>query len=114
VGNYRWLILAAGTLAATSLSAVQIGISAITPDLQEHYDLSIGQIGILLAATNAGMTLTLLAWGMISDRIGERFAIVIGLTGSALALAVAANVNEFAARRGAGGDRRVRRVGQLR
>jgi sugar phosphate permease len=97
VGRYRWLILAAGTLSATSLSAVQIGISAITPDLQAHYGLSIGQVGILLAATNAGMTLTLLAWGMISDRIGERLAIVIGLTGSALALAVAANVNEFAA-----------------
>jgi sugar phosphate permease len=97
VGNYRWLILAAGTLSATSLSAVQIGISAITPDLQAHYDLSIGQIGILLGATNAGMTLTLLAWGLISDRIGERLAIVIGLTGAALALAVAANVNEFAA-----------------
>ena len=32
--DYRWLILAAGTLSATSLSAVQIGISAITPDLQ--------------------------------------------------------------------------------
>ena len=29
--NYRWLILAAGTLASTSLSAVQIGISAIAP-----------------------------------------------------------------------------------
>jgi sugar phosphate permease len=97
VGRYRWLILTAGTLSATSLSAVQIGISAITPDLQAHYGLSIGQIGILLGATNAGMTLTLLAWGMISDRIGERLAIVIGLTGSALALAVAANVNEFAA-----------------
>jgi sugar phosphate permease len=97
VGRYRWLILTAGTLAATSLSAVQIGISAITPDLQDHYDLSIGQIGILLGATNAGMTLTLLAWGMISDRIGERRAIVIGLTGAALALGVAANVNEFVA-----------------
>jgi sugar phosphate permease len=97
VGRYRWLILAAGTLSATSLSAVQIGISAITPDLQEHYELSIGQIGILLGATNAGMTLTLLAWGIISDRIGERLAIVIGLTGAALALGVAANVNEFLA-----------------
>ena len=97
MGRYRWLILAAGTLSATSLSAVQIGISAITPDLQEHYELSIGQIGILLGATNAGMTLTLLAWGIISDRIGERLAIVIGLTGAALALGVAANVNEFLA-----------------
>jgi sugar phosphate permease len=97
VGRYRWLILAAGTLSATSLSAVQIGISAITPELQAHYELSLGQIGLLLGATNAGMTLTLLAWGIVSDRIGERLAIVIGLTGSALSLAVAASVNGFAA-----------------
>jgi sugar phosphate permease len=97
VGRYRWLILAAGTLSATSLSAVQIGISAITPELQAHYELSLGQIGLLLGATNAGMTLTLLAWGLVSDRIGERLAIVIGLTGSALSLAVAASVNGFAA-----------------
>jgi deoxyribonuclease-4 len=34
-----------GDARATSLSAVQIGISAITPDLQDHYGLSIGQIG---------------------------------------------------------------------
>jgi sugar phosphate permease len=97
VGRYRWLILAAGTLSATSLSAVQIGISAITPALRAHYGLSLGEIGIVLAATNVGMTLTLLPWGIISDRIGERLAIAIGLTGSALSLAVAAGVNGFAA-----------------
>src|SRR6266511_2094836 len=87
VGRYRWLILAAGTLSATSLSAVQIGISAITPALRTRYGLSLSEIGIVLGATNAGMTLTLLAWGIVSDRIGERRAIVIGLTGSALSLA---------------------------
>jgi sugar phosphate permease len=97
LGRYRWLILAAGTLSATSLSAVQIGISAITPALRAHYGLSLGEIGIVLAATNVGMTLTLLPWGIISDRIGERLAIAVGLTGAALSLAVAASVNGFAA-----------------
>jgi sugar phosphate permease len=97
MGSYRWLILTAGTLSATSLSAVQIGISAITPSLRTHYGLSIGEIGVVLGATNAGMTLTLLAWGIVSDRIGERRAIVTGLTGSALSLAVAAATNGFGA-----------------
>jgi sugar phosphate permease len=97
VGRYRWLILAAGTLSATSLSAVQIGISAITPALRARYGLSLGEIGIVLGATNAGMTLTLLGWGIVSDRIGERLAIVIGLTGSAASLAIAARVNGFTA-----------------
>jgi sugar phosphate permease len=97
VGRYRWLILAAGTLSATSLAAVQIGISAITPELRADYDLSLGEIGVVLGATNAGMTLTLLGWGIISDRIGERLAIVIGLSGATLALVAAAQTNTFAA-----------------
>jgi sugar phosphate permease len=96
-GSYRWLILASGTLAATSLSAVQIGISSIAPELQADYGLSLGQVGIVLAATNAGMTLTLLPWGYVSDRIGERLSIVIGLTGAAIALVAAAASNGFAA-----------------
>ena len=96
MASYRWLILAAGTLAATSLSAVQIGISAIAPELQGHYGLSLAQTAVVLAATNAGMTMTLLAWGYISDRIGERLSIGIGLTGAALALFGAASAGAFA------------------
>jgi len=90
------LILAAGTLSATSLSAVQIGIGAIVPALRTHFDLSLAQIGVVLGATNAGMTLTLLPWGIVSDRIGERRAIAYGLTGSTFALVVAGEVRSFA------------------
>jgi MFS family permease len=97
VQSYRWLILAAGTLSSTSLAAVQIGISAIAPELRAYYGLSIGQIGVVLGATTAGMTVTLLPWGIVSDRIGERLAIVIGLGGAAIALGFAARANGFAA-----------------
>jgi sugar phosphate permease len=94
--KYRWLILASGTLASTSLSAVQIGISAIAPAIRSDYGLSLAQMGVVLAATNVGMTLTLLPWGIVSDRIGERPSIVIGLTGAAFALAAAAETDRFA------------------
>jgi sugar phosphate permease len=97
VGRYRWLILAAGTLSATSLSAVQIGIGAIVPALRTHFDLSLSRIGVVLGATNAGMTVTLLGWGVVSDRIGERRAIAYGLTGAALALLGAAVASSFGA-----------------
>jgi sugar phosphate permease len=96
VQNYRWLILASGTLASTSLSAVQIGISAIAPAIRSDFGLSLAQMGVVLAATNVGMTLTLLPWGIVSDRIGERLSIVIGLTGAAFALAAAAKTDRFA------------------
>jgi sugar phosphate permease len=94
---YRWLILAAGTLAATSLSAVQIGVGAIAPELSDDYGLSLSQIGVVLAATNAGMTLTLLPWGYVTDRVGERLSIAVGLGGAAVALALAGMVGGFAA-----------------
>jgi MFS family permease len=97
VQNYRWLILAAGTLASTSLAAVQIGIGAIAPELRAQYGLSIGEIGVVLGATTAGMTVTLLPWGIVSDRIGERLAIVVGLVGAAVSLGVAARANGFTA-----------------
>jgi sugar phosphate permease len=96
VQTYRWLILASGTLASTSLSAVQIGISAIAPAIRSDFGLSLAQMGVVLAATNVGMTLTLLPWGIVSDRIGERLSIVIGLTGAAFALAAAAEADRFA------------------
>jgi sugar phosphate permease len=96
VQNYRWLILASGTLASTSLSAVQIGISAIAPAIRSDFGLSLAQMGVVLAATNVGMTLTLLPWGIVSDRIGERLSIVIGLAGAAIALAAAAETDRFA------------------
>ena len=56
VQNYRWLILAAGTLASTSLAAVQIGISAIAPELRAHYGLSLGADRRRARRTTAGMT----------------------------------------------------------
>ena len=41
----------------------------------------------MLGAVSAGMMLTLLPWGIVADRIGERVVIVAGLTGAAGALA---------------------------
>jgi sugar phosphate permease len=43
-----------------------------------------------------GPTLTLLPWGLLADRIGERLVLALGLTGSALCLAGAALVDRFA------------------
>ena len=95
MGRYRWLILAAGTMSATSLAAVQIGVSAITPELRDTFHLSLAQIGVVLAAPNAGMMVTFLAWGILTDRIGERPALTIGLLGAALSLVVAGKAHTF-------------------
>lgn len=87
---YRWVVLAAGMVAQASISAVQLGLPAIAPDLRAELGLSLAEIGALLAAPSLGIILTLLAWGALADRIGERAVIGIGLSGAALALGAAA------------------------
>lgn len=86
---YRWVVLGAGMLAQAGISAVQLGLPAIAPRLRAELGLSLAQVGALLAAPSLGIILTLLAWGALADRIGDRRVIGLGLAGAALALAAA-------------------------
>jgi nitrate/nitrite transporter NarK len=88
-------VLAAGTAAATSNAAFGIGLPVIVPQLREEYDLSLAQIGVLLAASWVGTTLTLLPWGLAADRFGERAALTAGMLGSALFLVGAAFASSY-------------------
>ena len=88
--RYRWVVLAVGTAAQASFSVVLIGMAALAPALQDRYDLGLAGVGVVLGSTSAGMTVSLLPWGIAADRIGERRAIALGLAGAAAALAGAA------------------------
>jgi sugar phosphate permease len=83
-------VLAAGAAAATSAAAFGIGLPVIVPQLREEYGLSLGEIGVLLAAGWIGTTVTLLPWGLAADRFGERLILTAGLLGAALSLLGAA------------------------
>lgn len=58
--------------------------------------MTLTQVGVVLAAVNFGSIATLLLWGVVSDRIGERAVIAIGQMGAALALAGAAWTHSYA------------------
>jgi sugar phosphate permease len=90
VGRYRWTILALGTAAQTAYSAVFLGIPILAPVLRAEYDLTLPEVGLVIAAVNVGSVVTLLPWGLLADRLGERFVLGTGLVGASLALAVAA------------------------
>jgi MFS family permease len=90
VSRYRWTILALGTGAQAAYSAVFLGVPVIAPQLRENYGLSLTQVGLVIAATNGGSMLTLLPWGLLTDRIGERAVLTTGLAGAAAALVGAA------------------------
>jgi sugar phosphate permease len=50
----------------------------------------------VFASVNVGLVVTLLAWGLLADRIGERGVIGIGLSGCAAALVAAGSANRYA------------------
>lgn len=84
--RYRWTILAVGVGAQGALSAVQQGLPVLGPELRDTYDLTLGEVGAVFAAVSWGVMATLLAWGLLADRIGERIVISLGLVGAAGAL----------------------------
>lgn len=94
--SYRWTILSAGVLAQAAFSAILLGLPAIAPAIQDRYDLTLTQVGVVLAALNFGSLATLLLWGIVADRIGERAVIALGQAGTAAALVWAAYSSSFA------------------
>jgi sugar phosphate permease len=94
--RYRWVVLAAGTLAQASFSATSVGLPALSPALKSGYGLTLTETGVVLAAVGIGMLFTLLPWGLVADRVDERWVIATGLTGAAALLGVASTTNGFA------------------
>jgi sugar phosphate permease len=95
VSGYRWTILALGTGAQAAYSAVFLGIPVLAPALRAEYGLTLPEIGLVIATVNLGSIVTLLPWGLLADRAGERIVLAIGLTGAAIGLAVAAFAPSF-------------------
>jgi sugar phosphate permease len=94
--RYRWVVLAAGTLAQASFAALAVGLPALAPALRQHYGLGLGETGLALGAVGIGMLPTLLPWGLLADRVGERVVIATGLGGAAAALAAVAATHTLA------------------
>ncbi|HEX5468978.1 MAG TPA: MFS transporter [Gaiellaceae bacterium] len=95
MNRYRWTILALGTGAQTSYSAVFLGVPVLAPAIQQEYDLGLTEVGLALAAANGGSVATLLAWGLLADRVGERIVLATGLVACGGGLLVAAFAPSF-------------------
>lgn len=93
--RYRWAVLAAGTAASTAFSAVLLGLPVLAPIFREEFDLTLTEVGIVLASVWVGPIFTLLPWGLAADRWGERRALAVGLTAMGLLVAAAAAVDDF-------------------
>ncbi|WUH91820.1 MFS transporter [Streptomyces sp. NBC_00433] len=86
----RWIMLALGTAAQTAACAFVYGIPYLADDLRTQQDLTLTQVGLLVACPTAGLVLALYGWGAAADRWGERVVISVGLGAAAAALGGAA------------------------
>jgi len=68
----------------------------LSPALKRQFGLSLGEVGLLLASAQGGSALGALGWGALTDRIGERLVMTLGLALSAAALGVAAATSSYA------------------
>jgi sugar phosphate permease len=94
----RWLMLSLGLVAQACASSYLYGLPMLLPRLRADGHLSLAAAGWLVAAPSLGLLATLIAWGVIVDRRGERGAMVAGLLLAGCFLFAAAAVHDFAGR----------------
>lgn len=85
----RWMMLALGTAAQTVAGVFLYGVPYLSDMLRRGSGLSLAQVGLVVACPTAGLVLTLVAWGAVADRYGERKVIASGLTAAGLLLGLA-------------------------
>jgi len=92
---YRWLVLAAATFAQASASFAMLGVAALAGFLQQDFALSAAATGLLITASYAAPTLSLLFVGDLLDRKSERAIIGVGAAIGGGALLLAATSGNF-------------------
>lgn len=88
----RWTILAVGTFSQAATCSFLYGVPMLVPALRHDEGLSLLGASALVSAPMVGLLLTLIAWGALADRRGERVVIASGVGLAAVLLAVAAAV----------------------
>ncbi|MCL2534802.1 MAG: MFS transporter [Nocardiaceae bacterium] len=92
---HRWSMLGLGVLAQTAGAVFSNAPAFLLPTLQDEHGLELSRAGLVVAAPTVGFLVSLMAWGVVVDRIGERRVLVIGMAVTALASAGAALSSSF-------------------
>jgi sugar phosphate permease len=74
-----------------------IGLPVLAPQIRHEFGLSLVEVGFVIDSVWIGGLLTLLPWGLLADRVGERMVLAAGLGGCAVALVGAAHAGGFGA-----------------
>nr|WP_133766754.1 MFS transporter [Amnibacterium kyonggiense] len=85
-------MLGLGVLAQAAGTLVVSTPAYLIPLLHLQQGIPLAQVGLLVAAPTVGLVLTLVAWGALADRVGERWVIAGGLALAAVLTGLAAAV----------------------
>ena len=96
-GSYRWLVLAAATLAQATASFAMLGVAALAGFLQQDFKLTAAETGLLITATYGAAVFSLLFVGDLLDRKSERIIIGVGGAIAFIALMMATRSSNFVA-----------------
>jgi MFS family permease len=94
--SYRWLVLAAATLAQASASFALLGLAALAGFLQRDFNLTAAETGLLITASYAAPLFSLLFVGDLLDRKSERLIIGVGAALLSAAFLLAAMSSSYA------------------
>lgn len=93
----RWLVLAIGLLGLIAGCAAQYGLAYLIPAFRAE-GLSLEEATLLVSAPVVGIVLTLVAWGAVADRWGERLVLAGGLAGAGACLSAVTLADGIVAR----------------
>ena len=93
----RWSMLVIALTATLCANVFINGVAFMIPTLHTDRGLDLAKAGLMSALPSFGMVATLIAWGYLADRFGERVVLAAGAALTAAAAFAAASVNSLVA-----------------
>lgn len=91
----RWTIVVVSLFVTASSFLFINGVAFLIPRLEAARGTPLTQAGLLASMPSWGMVVTLIAWGYVLDRVGERIVLTVGSALTAAAAYAAASVHSL-------------------
>lgn len=91
----RWMIMVVSLMATASSFLFINGVAFLIPSLQSARGIPLDEAGLLSSMPSWGMVVTLVLWGYVLDRVGERVVMALGSGLTAAAAYAAASAHSM-------------------
>lgn len=91
----RWSMLVIGLIATLFANVFINGVAFLIPTMHADLGLDLAEAGLMSSLPSFGMVVTLIAWGWVVDRFGERIVLTVGSALTAAAAFAAASADSL-------------------